>query len=185
MDSVLLEMSRMYVEANKELEKSDYLRAEKIIDRAIKRLQNTLPQMYDEKSVKFAIDDAARHLDWLREKFRETKKEEMDDSKKKFISFINEKQILLIALLIRHAYDLDELSKLDMLIRPIFYSELVPRPDMVFIHSAMDDDYYLNVFKKRFESFVGKYPDFNPEIIKYKEHIDKKGREFGKKIKLI
>ncbi|MFA5357891.1 MAG: hypothetical protein WC308_03115 [archaeon] len=147
------------------------------IDSSIKEIEKILPTLSIEER-KIVLFESAKQFDLMRARFREEKKENLTEHKKGFITFLNERIVTIIALIIRTEKDWQLVKRADQMITPIYYFEKEKTPDVINSKVpwtpmvTIDQQYAVEIFSKRFESVTNRRPDLKNEIDDYKKFLE-------------
>lgn len=187
-DKMVLLVGQMFAECHNILGKSaapaDYSALMGLIDSKISELEKILPTLSGEEGKK-VLFETAKQLDMMRARFREAKKEEMTEHKKGFVTFLNERLIIVAALLMRKELDLQLLKRIDQMITPIYYFEREKTSDVLNSKvpwapiATIDQEYAVEIFGKRFESVLNRRPDLKNEIEEYKKFLEQTAPKIG------
>jgi hypothetical protein len=147
------------------------------VNSSIAELQKILPEIGKDER-KLVLFEAAKQLDLLRARFRESKKAEMTEHKKGFVTFLNERMVMIIALLLKEEKDWQLVKRIDQMITPIYYFEREKVSDAMNSKvpwtpiATIDQEYAVEIFGKRFESVLNRNPELGEQIGEYKKFLE-------------
>jgi hypothetical protein len=180
-NKMILLVDQMFAESHNLLGRSEaplnYAGIMESIDSAIKEIEKVLPTLSVEER-KLILFESAKQFDLMRARFREGKKESMTEHKKGFVTFLNERLIIIIALLIGQEKDWQLVKRIDQMITPIYYFEREKTPDAINSKVPwtpmvdIDQAYAVEIFAKRFESVLNRKPDLKNELEEYKKFLE-------------